>query len=249
MELIEELKGGIAEYLCSCGCYTVKRKGDVERGRTKSCGCLKHSQQTKFNIGDKIYNLTIAKDLGIIKGQRKCLFTCICGNETEGLLKEVKRGRKKSCGCIGIDSVKKANTTHGKTKSNLYNRYMKMKARCYNKKNTHYKYYGGKGVKICDEWLGENGFLAFEKWSLENGYSPELSIDRINVNGDYEPSNCRWTTSKVQSNNTTYNRVYIIDNQKLTLKQISEKFNIPYARLHKRVHSYGYTIEQAIEKN
>ena len=74
-----------------------------------------------------------------------------------------------------------------------------MKARCYNKSCCNYKYYGARGIKICDEWLGKDGFNNFLKWSIDNGFKKELSIDRINNNGDYKPNNCRWTTKSIQN--------------------------------------------------
>lgn len=76
-----------------------------------------------------------------------------------------------------------------------------MKGRCYNKNNCNYKNYGARGIKVCDEWLGKNGYKNFEKWSIENGYKKELSLDRINNNGNYNPNNCRWTTRRIQNIN------------------------------------------------
>ena len=84
---------------------------------------------------------------------------------------------------------------------NLYKRYCDMKSRCYNKNKKNYKYYGGRGIKVCDEWLGENGYNNFKKWALENGYKKELSLDRIDNNGDYSPNNWRWTTGRIQNIN------------------------------------------------
>lgn len=84
---------------------------------------------------------------------------------------------------------------------NLYRRYEDMKGRCYRKSNCNYKHYGARGIKVCDEWLGKNGYKNFKKWALENGYKKELSIDRINNDKDYSPDNCRWTTKRIQNIN------------------------------------------------
>lgn len=88
---------------------------------------------------------------------------------------------------------------------NLYRRYIDMKARCYNKNNCNYKYYGERGIGVCDEWLGENGYKNFKKWSLENGYKKELSLDKIDNNKNYSPNNCRWVTKRIQNINKRSN--------------------------------------------
>lgn len=88
---------------------------------------------------------------------------------------------------------------HSLSKTRLYSIYSGMKQRCYNPNNQHYSIYGGKGIKICDEWLNKNGLQNFIEWSLNNGYEEHLTIDRINSSADYSPQNCRWITSSLNS--------------------------------------------------
>lgn len=132
----------------------------------------------------------------------KWLCICHCGKEFEAFGNNIRSGNTKSCGC-SIDE-KPNRKTHGASRpghpdNNLYKRWIGMKVRCYNENSVSYKNYGGRGIKVCKEW--KNSFENFKKWSHENGFSEELSIDRINTNEDYRPKNCRWVKTDVQANN------------------------------------------------
>lgn len=126
-----------------------------------------------------------------------------------------------------------------------YKIYSKMKERCYNKNSSGYKNYGGRGIKICEEWL--NNYLAFKNWSIANGYRDDLTIDRIDVNGDYEPNNCRWATYKQQANNKRVNHYITYNNITHTLQEWSEKYNIQPKTLSERL-KRGIPFEIAILK-
>lgn len=123
-----------------------------------------------------------------------------------------------------------------------------MKSRCYNKNQDSYKYYGEKGVIICDEWLSEDdGFLNFYNWSIENKYSDNLSIDRIDPDDKYSPENCRWADDFIQANNHTNNHLITYKGITKNMKQWSEELGITYSTLANRLNTRKWSIERALE--
>ncbi len=118
-----------------------------------------------------------------------------------------------------------------------------MKYRCYNPKSQYYYRYGARDIKVCDEWL--NDFKAFYDWSMANGYRDNLTIDRIDVNGNYEPSNCRWVSQKMQQNNRSNNRLITYNNETHTISEWAEICNISQACLRHRIER-NWNIEKAL---
>lgn len=166
---------------------------------------------------------------------------CDCGNEVIVGYGELRYGNTKSCGCLRKEVAslngKTNSTKHGMFGTRLYHIWDSMKARCYNEKHMAYKNYGGRGISICDEW--RNSFEAFHTWALENGYSDELTIDRIDVNGNYEPSNCHWITANQQANNKR-NTVYItISGVTKSAAQWAREIGVSRSAIYSRI-KYGW---------
>lgn len=186
------------------------------------------------------------------KGTR-WLCKCDCGKERVVAAQSLKRGRSKSCGCLHID-INKSHAKHGcagtitngilKGRSRLYNTWGKMKQRCSNPKIERYPVYGGRGIRVCDEW---QTFKPFKEWAYKNGYKEGLQIDRINNDGDYEPSNCRWVTPKQNANNTSRNIDITYCGETHSIAVWSELTGIKAGTIYKRYHQ-GWSIPSILEK-
>lgn len=202
----------------------------VHNGVFSQCYLMKLVKEVDEMIGKKFGKLTVISECS--KHDKfgykvyKCL--CDCGNITYVNSNKLKTGNTKSCGCLRIDKQ----TKHGKYKTRLYHIYNNMKNRCCNEKYRDFYKYGGRGISICGEWLHD--FMTFYDWSMNNGYKDNLTIDRIDVNGNYEPNNCRWATPRQQSNNRRVT-IYLTYNGKTqTMKEWADELGVKYTRLYSR---------------
>lgn len=169
---------------------------------------------------------------------------CTCGNTAEVLGDYLRSGDTKSCGCFKSDNAKSLYTKHGKEPKSEYRIWYHLRSRCNNVSDAAYKNYGGRGIKVCDRWQGDNGFVYFLA-DMGKKPSPKHSIDRVNNGGNYEPGNCRWATMKEQQNNRTNNRIIEYNGFKGTVSQAADNFNIKYNILRLRI-GRGWEIERAI---
>lgn len=175
---------------------------------------------------------------------------CDCGKEKEVPWYALTSGNTKSCGCYNrelimklLDKMHDGSEERGRSHKRIYHIWNVMKHRCENPSNNRYKYYGGRGIRVCEEW--KSSFRLFETWALSHGYADNLTIDRIDVNGDYCPENCRWTTQKVQQNNKTNNRRITYKGETKTLMEWSEFTGMPYGVLLRRFDG-GWPVEKAL---
>ena len=167
---------------------------------------------------------------------------CDCGNKRKVLAYNLKNGHTQSCGCQSLENRIKAKTTHHKVGTRIYRIWRGMKTRCENSKDYHYEFYGKRGIKVCDEW---QKFEPFYKWATENGYAEHLTLERINNDGNYEPSNCRWATVKEQCNNRRTSRFITYNNVTRTLSEWAEIANMKPGSLAYRL-KCGWSMEEAL---
>jgi hypothetical protein len=196
-------------------------------------------------VGQKFGNAIVLKRVANKGGRVAYLCKCDCGNEFVTTALNLKSGDTKSCGCIRAKMLSSRNERHGKSKTRLYRIWLGIKKRCTNKNESCYKNYGGRGIKICDEWV--NNYPAFETWANANGYNENLTIDRIDVNGNYCPNNCRWITKQEQGYNKRNSRFIEYNNKKRTVAEWAKELGINYDTIHLRLQR-GWPIEKVLSR-
>lgn len=135
------------------------------------------------------------------RGGALWLCRCQCGAERPVMGADLRAGKSVSCGCARTERISRLNKTHGRSNTRLHVIWKNMRSRCLNPNRPGFEDYGGRGITICSEW---SDYLTFEKWALVSGYKDDLSIDRLDVNGNYEPKNCIWASPQAQSENRRF---------------------------------------------
>lgn len=168
-------------------------------------------------VGQKYGRLTVIKLLSGGKQGARWLCQCSCGNTTTALSKSLKDSKSRSCGCLRNEVASTHHTTHGLTDSPVYDVWTSMMQRCTNPNNPNFLHYGGRGIDVCERWK------SFENFFTDMGHKPkDLSLDRIDVNDGYSPSNCRWATNKEQGRNTRRNTFIEYNGKSRCLSEWSE---------------------------
>jgi hypothetical protein len=238
---------GRAMWICKCDCgnpeYKIVRSQHLIRGSVLSCGCLQREREDL--TGQKFGMLTVismAEDRIKSNGNNvsRCKCKCDCGNETIVDASALKSKHTQSCGCLQGEHHNDSRHDIGKTR--LYRIWGDMKQRCYNPNNDNFKHYGARGIEICSEW--KDSYSSFKEWAINNGYADNLSIDRIDTNGNYEPQNCRWSTEEDQANNTRTNRLISFNGETLTLSQWRKRLGFKRGVLEYRL-NHGWDLEKA----
>lgn len=245
-------------WLCKCECGNVKEVDSqkLRKGHTTSCGCqLKSKLSEMFRddlAGKRFGRLTVIRFLELDERENKTrawLCKCDCGSLVQVNANKLKTGHTRSCGCLVNEHIGNLNKKYEFSNKRLYSVYAAMIDRCYEPKTKRYKHYGGRGIKVCDEWL--ESYDVFAQWAYENGYAPlakqgECTLDRVDVNGNYEPNNCRWITNAEQQLNRRNNHLITYNGKTQTVKEWGIELGIPDRKLRWHL-TQGKSLQEIID--
>lgn len=194
--------------------------------------------------GQKFGRLTVIERVENAKDGQACwLCQCECGNTKIVRAGDLRRRNTKSCGCIKREQSIQQLTIHGLAHTRIYKIWSDMKARCSNPKDTHFREYGERGITVCNEW--KNDFMSFYNWSMKNGYTDKLTLDRIDNNKSYSPNNCKYATRREQANNRRSNHFLTFNNETHSLSDWSRIMGIKYSTLLNRIRR-NWSVERAL---
>jgi len=241
-------------WICRCDCGNVKEitSEKIRKGSTQSCGCVRKQKIANVNFDDitgmKFGRLTVIRFLQPEEREdwrRQWLCRCECGNEIQVNSSKLRNGHTRSCGCIIVEKIGNLNKKYLNSNKRLYSVYRGMLARCYDSKYASYNAYGGRGIQVCKEW--KEDYDTFAKWAFESGYDKnavygDCTLDRINVDGNYCPENCRWVNSVIQQNNRRDNLYAEYQGKVHTCMEWSRILGVAYNKLQYHL-KRGRTIE------
>lgn len=222
---------------CDCGKECVVQSYCLLTEHTQSCGCLRKETMSQLGldnlIGQRFGRLTVIERTENKSGRTAWKCRCDCGNITTVLANNLKRGFSKSCGCLSKELCSKRGT-HRMKDTKVYREWNGIKQRCLNANNPKYKDYGGRGIKVCDEWLEFQAFYDYVS-KLPHFGEEGYSIDRIDNNGNYEPDNVRWADKNTQARNKRNNRIVEYNGESMTLTEAAEKSHLKLGTLWTRL--------------
>lgn len=195
--------------------------------------------------GQKFGRLTVIGRAQNKGNKTMWLCKCDCGNETVVAGGNLKNSHTQSCGCFGDESRVETHTTHGMSETKLYSTWLSRKRRCFSPEYPAYHNYGGRGISMCDEWKNDFGAFYRDVSKLPHFEEEGYSLERIDNDGDYEPSNCKWATHKEQANNRRSNILITYNNKKQTLKQWTDELGLDYKKIRRRITALHWTAERA----
>lgn len=193
--------------------------------------------------GRRFFRLVVARYVGRNASKRSMwLCQCDCGNQTISAAGSLLRGDSKSCGCYAAERTTQTHVTHGMSKTPEFRVWTNMRSRCFCKSTPNYRYYGGRGISVCERWA-----QSFEAFIEDMGLRPgnDYELDRIDNDGNYCPENCRWATRTVQQRNRRQNRVLEFRGERLCVTEWAEKVGLSVSGLRFRL-KMGWSIEDAL---
>lgn len=201
----------------------------------------------KDNLTGQVFQRLTVIEEAATKGHGSLwLCRCVCGSQCVVSGGNLKKGRAGSCGCLKIDRIRLANTKHGESYTEEYRIYQRILQRCYNKSHVHYDGYGGRGILVAPEWLGEGGYERFVD-HIGRRPSKHMTVERKNNNEGYRPGNVVWASRKRQMNNRRTNRIVNLNGERMTLRQAVDLAGLPYHTVRMRLEK-GWSEDRALSQ-
>lgn len=200
-----------------------------------------NDDKTNVGVGTVFNRLTVISEAPKQRGSKYWVCRCICGKEKTVRERHLTHGHTMSCGCLFSERLADRNRTHGKSTTTIYRLWANLPQRCGNPNNPAFKYYGGRGITVCDRWVN-----SFENFVADMGEPPPgATLDRVDNNKGYSPDNCRWASREDQANNMRSNRLITLRGVTMTTIQWARRLGLNPGNVYSRLHR-GWTPERAL---